>query len=196
MKIRLSAPGMSLGVEVPEEKAMNVYRGLAEKLLIHAGDQTTYAPKITVSKNELVEVSKVADSISQTIKDKLQSPESEPTDLPEEPAEESEEIAPPPEQNMTEDGHRGFLLIRCASCGHEKAYNSRFAINLHKCPQCGEKTILGHLRKLWAHCECGQDSHYLTNIEDDTAEVNCVACGAPVACSWNAKKKCYQTIKE
>lgn len=95
MKIRLSAPGMSLGVEVPEQKAMNVYRSLAEKLLIHAGDQTTYTPKITVSKNELVEVSKVADSISQAIKDKLQSPESEPTDLPEEPAEESEEIAPP-----------------------------------------------------------------------------------------------------
>ena len=69
MKIRLSAPGMSLGVEVPEEKAMNVYRGLAEELLIHAGDQTiTYAPKITVSKNEPPEVSKAAGSISQTIK--------------------------------------------------------------------------------------------------------------------------------
>jgi hypothetical protein len=93
MKIRLSAPGISLGVEVPEEKAMNVYRSLAEKLLIHAGDQTTYAPKITVSKNELVEVSKVADSISQAIKNELQSPESDPTDLPAE-LQECKEIAP------------------------------------------------------------------------------------------------------
>jgi ribosomal protein S27E len=96
---------------------------------------------------------------------------------------------------MTEEGYKGFLLIRCASCGHERAFYSRFAISWYKCSQCGEKTILGHLRELWTHCECGKRSYYLTNIEDDTAEVNCIDCGAPVACEWNEKKKCYQTIK-
>ena len=36
MKIRLSAQGMSLNVEVTDDKAMTVYRGMAEKLLVHA----------------------------------------------------------------------------------------------------------------------------------------------------------------
>lgn len=45
MKIRLSTQGMSLNVEVPETKAIMVYRGLAEKLLIHACAQETQMPK-------------------------------------------------------------------------------------------------------------------------------------------------------
>ena len=45
MKIRLSTQGMSLNVEVPEDKAMTVYRGLAEKLLMYAGTQEAQTPK-------------------------------------------------------------------------------------------------------------------------------------------------------
>lgn len=47
MKIRLSTQGMSLNVEVPEIKAMMVYRGLAEKLLMHAGQQEAHRSKST-----------------------------------------------------------------------------------------------------------------------------------------------------
>lgn len=51
MKIRLSAQGMSLNVEVQDDKAMAVYRGLAEKLLIHAGETGTACnPKVVVVK--------------------------------------------------------------------------------------------------------------------------------------------------
>ncbi len=37
MKITLSAQGISLEVDVSDYKAITVYRGLAEKLLAHAG---------------------------------------------------------------------------------------------------------------------------------------------------------------
>lgn len=93
-------------------------------------------------------------------------------------------------------GYKGFLMIRCKSCGHTKAFCSKYELNWCKCQECGEKTILEDLRMLWANCECGRRAHYYTNIEDPVTEVNCLTCGAPVAVEWNAKKKCYQTIRE
>lgn len=93
-------------------------------------------------------------------------------------------------------GYKGFLMIRCKGCGHTRAFYSKYELNLYKCQECGEKTILEGLRLLWANCECGQRAHYYTNVDDPVTEVNCLVCGAPVAVGWNAKKKCYQTIKE
>lgn len=93
-------------------------------------------------------------------------------------------------------GYKGFLMIRCKGCGHTRAFYSKYELNLYKCQECGEKTILEDLRLLWANCECGQRAHYYTNVDDPVTEVNCLVCGAPVAVGWNAKKKCYQTIKE
>ena len=37
MKIRLSMQGASLNVEVSDKKAMRIYRGLAERLLLQTG---------------------------------------------------------------------------------------------------------------------------------------------------------------
>ena len=37
MKIRLSMQGASLNVEVSDKKAMGIYRGLAERLLLQTG---------------------------------------------------------------------------------------------------------------------------------------------------------------
>lgn len=93
-------------------------------------------------------------------------------------------------------GYKGFLMIRCKGCGHVSAFCSKYELNLHKCKECGEKIVLENLRGLWANCECGKIAHYYTNVDDPVAEVNCVACGAPVAAAWNPKKKCYQTIAE
>ena len=54
MKIRLSAQGMSLNVEVTDDKAMTVYRGMAEKLLVHAELQKTTATPKALNKPEVV----------------------------------------------------------------------------------------------------------------------------------------------
>ena len=125
----------------------------------------------------------------------IESGQEDDEDLPEEPAEEN---APPQEPDMTDKtkGYKGFLMIRCKGCGHTRAFYSKYELNLYKCQECGEKTILEDLRLLWANCECGQRAHYYTNVDDPVTEVNCLVCGAPVAVGWNAKKKCYQTIKE
>lgn len=63
VKIRLSAQGTTLSVEVPEDKAMNVYRGLAEKLLIHAAVETT--PEVVALKPdaELPDMAKIGDPV-------------------------------------------------------------------------------------------------------------------------------------
>lgn len=79
MKIRLSTQGMSLNVEVPEIKAMMVYRGLAEKLLMHAGVQEAgSAVKVTVVKPKDVIVPETDENAGATEKDEKQEPETAP----------------------------------------------------------------------------------------------------------------------
>lgn len=210
MKITLSAQGISLEVEVSDYKAITVYRGLAEKLLIHAELQKTTATPKALNKPEVVITRPDKKSSLDTYDDvfehirsainaeqriEIESGQEDDEDLPEEPAEEN---APPQELDMTDKpkGYKGFLMIRCKGCGHVSAFCSKHELNWHKCKECGEKTVLENLRGLWANCECGQRAHYYTNVDDPVAEVNCVACGAPVAAAWNPKKKCYQTIAE
>lgn len=207
MKIRLSAQGMSLNVEVPDDKAMTVYRGMAEKLLLHAGETgTVYEPKVVVAKPEKMNASEITEAVRVALETEMQQGKkslSDPVlpsqeddeDLPEEPAEEN---APPQEPDMTDKpkGYKGFLMIRCKGCGHTRAFYSKYELNWYKCQECGEKTILEDLRLLRANCECGQRAYYYTNVDDPVTEANCLVCGAPVAVEWNAKKKCYQTIKE
>ena len=210
MKIRLSAQGISLNVEVQDDKAMTVYRGLAEKLLVHAELQKTTAtpkalnkPEVVITrpdkKSSLDTYDDVFEHIRSAIKAEqrieIESGQEDDEDLPEEPAEEN---APPQEPDMTDKtkGYKGFLMIRCKGCGHTRAFYSKYELNLYKCQECGEKTILEDLRLLWANCECGQRAHYYTNVDDPVTEVNCLVCGAPVAADWNPKKKCYQTITE
>lgn len=100
MKIRLSAQGMSLNVEVADNKAMTVYRGLAEKLLVHAGETgTAYEPKVVV-KPEKMNAPEVTGLIRDALEAELQQgkeslPEpvlpsqEDDEDLPKEPAEEN-----------------------------------------------------------------------------------------------------------
>lgn len=107
MKIRLSAQGISLNVEVQDDKAMTVYRGLAEKLLIHAELQKTTATPKALNKPEVVITRPDKKSSLDTYDDvfehirsaieaeqriEIESGQEDDEDLPEEPAEEN---APP-----------------------------------------------------------------------------------------------------
>ena len=132
MKIRLSAQGMSLNVEVTDDKAMTVYRGMAEKLLVHAELQKTTAtpkalnkPEVVITrpdkKSSLDTYDDVFEHIRSAIKAEqrieIESGQEDDEDLPEEPAEEN---APSQEPDMTDKtkGYKGFLMIRCKGCGH------------------------------------------------------------------------------
>lgn len=203
MKIVLSAQGASLNVEVPDDKAMTVYRGLAEKLLTHAG-KTEIADvsviKMNPEKAKTLDVAEIVRSAITTdmphgikpIPTPVSMLREDDKNIPEEPAGEN----PPPQESDEGKGYKGFLLIRCKECGHTRAFYSQYKLNWYKCQECCEKTVLEDLRLLWANCECGQKAHYYTNVEDPATEVNCLVCGAPVAGEWNVKKKCYQTIRE
>ena len=102
MKIALSAQGISLEVEVPDYKAITVYRGLAEKLLIHAELQKTTAtpkalnkPEVVITrpdkKSSLDTYDDVFDHIRSAInaeqRIEIESGQEDDEDLPEEPAE-------------------------------------------------------------------------------------------------------------
>ena len=193
MKIRLSVQGASLNVEVSDKKAMGIYRGLAERLLLQAGASESQTDKEEEAEKSPVKiVSPVKTDITEIKKENpdlfsplIKTEEEERNDITEFISHSVNE----PEQ------YRGFLLIRCEHCGKIRAYCSNYPVTYHKC-ECGHKTDLHDLKPLYANCECGQRSYYRTNIEDPILDVNCISCGAPVAVEWNAKKKRYGTIKE
>ena len=73
MKIRLSMQGMSLNVEVSEDKAMHVYRGLAEKLLLQvAGVEKNVVPNIAVEGKATVDKTAVAESVKHLVEEDMQ----------------------------------------------------------------------------------------------------------------------------
>lgn len=125
---------------------------------------------------------------SDLLRRSLSLPEEE---TPEESQKELEEVEleGPEEQK----GYGGFLYLECSSCGRRKAFCSRHKLNYYSC-ECGERTSLHDLAKVYVNCECGKRSDYWTNVTDDVFDVDCVNCGAPVAVQYNSKKKIYETI--
>ncbi len=104
----------------------------------------------------------------------------------------------PEQECRAESGVGGFLHIVCGHCGAEKTFCAKSKMTYYKCGECGEKTGLDRdgLRDLYVNCECGKNSHYLTNSTDGAFDINCIRCGSPTAVEWNSKKKCYMTIQE
>lgn len=95
----------------------------------------------------------------------------------------------------TDTGYSGFLYVECDHCGSVKGFCAKEKLSYYKCGQCGGKTKLTDMVKLYLNCECGSNTRYLTNLTDEAFDVNCINCGAPVSVKYNAKKKCYETIE-
>lgn len=91
--------------------------------------------------------------------------------------------------------YRGFLVVKCQHCGHTKGFLARQEISNYKC-DCGGITPLGDLVPLTALCECGKRWRYMTNMTDDSFEINCIHCGSPIPVFWNDKKHKYETMFE
>lgn len=180
MKIRLSTQGMSLNVEVPEIKAMMVYRGLAEKLLMHAGVQEAQKPKTVLQPKIVVNPPMSPEAIKQHIEVETQE---NPT-------------LPETEDEPEKEGYTGFMKIRCSKCGKGRTFCSKSPLTYFKCMECGTKTELVGLAKLYADCRCGRNSYYFTNIEDAEIDVKCIDCGTTIKTEWDVVKKCYRTVKE
>lgn len=89
----------------------------------------------------------------------------------------------------------GFLLIKCAHCGEVRGFKPAHEISSYKC-DCGGVTELGKLVPLTALCECGKRWRYLTNLTQDSYEMNCIHCGSPIPVFFNDKKGKYETLLE
>lgn len=93
-------------------------------------------------------------------------------------------------------GYTGFLHIRCPECGASTSFCSKHSLTYFKCRECGEKTDLKDLTKLYTNCECGKNAVYLTNQKELAFDVDCIECGSPVAVKYNSKKNIYETIRD
>lgn len=93
--------------------------------------------------------------------------------------------------------YKGFLYIKCPVCGKIRAFCSRKEVEGYQCMSCGaDIPFTEELTSLNVDCECGHHSYYRTNMKDKSFDVNCIDCGTPVAVTYNAKKKLYETMKE
>ena len=92
-----------------------------------------------------------------------------------------------PDEEGEPKKYKGFLLIKCQHCGEVRGFNSRNEISSYKC-DCGGETPLGKLIPLTALCECGKRWRYLTNLTQDSYELNCIHCGSPIPVFFNDKK--------
>ena len=100
-----------------------------------------------------------------------------------------------PQEKSEETGYKGFLHIVCPECGESASFCAKSPVTERTCRKCGHNIHLEELVDVNMNCECGKHSRYKTNSKEQMLEVNCIECGAPVAMSWNEKKKMYQTIK-
>lgn len=85
-------------------------------------------------------------------------------------------------------------MIRCRACGKVNGFCTRKPVTGSICKECGEATEYGKMRQAFVHCECGRRWVYLTNIEDEMFDIDCLECGAPVTVEWSAKKNVYTTV--
>jgi ribosomal protein S27E len=94
------------------------------------------------------------------------------------------------------DGYSGFLVIKCEHCGEIKVFSSKEKIKEFKCFSCNEVTKLNSMKKLFSNCiKCGRQSKYLTNVTDETIEIPCIQCKAPVTVKYDERHSVYVTLK-
>lgn len=92
--------------------------------------------------------------------------------------------------------YKGFLYLKCEKCGSVKGFHSKKPIEGYHCFSCGtDNPFNERLVSVFVKCECGESFHYKTNMKEDVFDMNCLACGSPVAVKWNGKKEVYDTIR-
>ena len=90
--------------------------------------------------------------------------------------------------------YKGFLFIKCEHCGETRGFCAKQPISEYKCNECGEKTKLKDLRRMFMDCECGRHSKYYTNETADVITHNCIECGAPVDMMLNSRRTAYTSL--
>lgn len=90
--------------------------------------------------------------------------------------------------------YKGFLLIKCDHCGEIRGFCAKQPIDEYRCNECGGRTKLSGLRRMFMDCECGRHSRYYTNETAEVVTHNCIECGSPVDMMLNSRRTAYVSI--
>lgn len=93
---------------------------------------------------------------------------------------------------------KGFLIIKCRSCGSTRSFFLKDYASATRCPGCGAEIPLDGnlLRPVYMQCpHCENALKYKTNFTGERIELNCKRCGAPVDLELNGRGTAYNTIK-
>ena len=94
-------------------------------------------------------------------------------------------------------GVKGFVLLKCPSCGRKKSFFLKNYQTFERCNDCGATYDIDRrlMRPVYAKCpSCDNEIRWLTNFGGDRIEVKCKSCGAPIDCELNSKGSAYTTI--
>lgn len=106
-----------------------------------------------------------------------------------------EKTAPPPYYAGTADRkYKGFMYIKCEHCGETRGFCAKQPIDEYRCDECGGKTKLKDLRRMFLDCECGSHYKYYTNETAEVVTNNCINCGSPVDMMLNSRRTAYVSI--
>lgn len=185
MKVRITTVGKNISVDIEEEKATCVFNNLALQLL-------------GVESKERKENRKHQDSQKVDVAESVLSPVPKQEKLLGEPTSEKTSMVEN-YQDIIPGGpyqYKGFMYLKCPSCGAVKGFCSKGYLKEFHCESCGTDTgFTEELKPLYVNCICGGKFKYLTNMNIDMFDINCINCGNPVAVNWNKKKQVYETIK-
>lgn len=77
---------------------------------------------------------------------------------------------------------KGFVLMKCDSCGGIHANFWKTPQKQWRCPKCGNENEVHRddMRIAFVNCECGNDLEYKTNLNGEPACIICNRCGKKV----------------
>lgn len=100
----------------------------------------------------------------------------------------------------TNDGmftYKGFIQWKCKDCGNVRAFCLKKESKGVHCMSCNSDHLFEEpLKPIYAQCECGKSFKYMTNMDEETFDMNCIDCGSPIPIKWNEKKGIYETIRD
>lgn len=101
-----------------------------------------------------------------------------------------------PKYYYSQSGYKGLIMVECPDCGVRVTVNFKNRTSWFHCRNCMTDIPMEKIRKAYiqkCYC-CGRSTALLTNIPDDSMEIRCRACGAPVDLVWNEKKGVFVNL--
>ena len=181
-KIRISMDKMSLSVDVGEN-ANFLFLKMANELLCNAFGKEN-AENIL---NRLETINRApAPKMKPIVKEDIEPEEKADTE-----PNGKTEIEP---ENQIK--YKGFIYWKCADCGHVRGLCLKKESKGIHCMNCSSDHLFKEpLKPLYAQCECGSHFRYMTNMDEEIFDMECIDCGSPIPIKWNGNKKIYETIQ-